>query len=514
MKIRHTISLFYFGLFAAFSAPSLAQPFTEVAVGLSHLCGLSIDGSVDCRTQTHSRRYDSPDDLPALKAISAGHQHTCGITLDGAAVCWGGLNFYQEQTIPQIDQPLVDIFAGTSHTCAIDVNNRAWCWGLDTNEQTQVPNNGLGDDGTGFLTLSANGNATCGIQLSGNLNCWSTDSRISDTSSLAGNFIDLDVSGLTGCGLQDTGDIQCWRVGYLPTETMAPPTNGPYTDLVVSNAAICGLNQDQQLDCSFRFDGSVDESRYMSDTRFTSLESGKLFYLSNSNFCGVTVDGAIECIAAESLPVVPGGNAEAVGNEAITSSKLALTARAYDRNAVELFWPPIRQIPNSLVEIYLDDVLIETTDANFSYFDTSVKPESPVAYKIRLVDTNGNVGQFSNTVIIDLDTGVSTDDNLIVAGSLTEGVHTVSNVRVASLATEIIISWEGSETGSNGLQGYEIRVNNEPVATTRALSYTSSTFSNGGCNFVSVGAVSDDNTILDYETVTFFRTRNSFGSRC
>jgi len=332
MYPRHFISLCLIIVLSVLYAPAHAQPFTQVGVGFVHLCGLSADGSVDCRTPSHAKRYEAPDDLPALQALTAGHQHSCGITLNGAAVCWGGDNYFNELDVPAIDQPLVDIVAGQHHTCAIDTNDRMWCWGLDTNGQLQVPGDGLGKEGAGFVKVAANGNATCGIEQNGSIDCWSSDINIRDTSSLTGIFTDLDVSRSMGCGLHDTGDIECWA-GFIE-----PP----------SNIAVCGLDQNQQIDCSFRQYGDVDTTAHTSETRFISMESGKPIYGFYSNFCGVTVDGDIECIA-DGFDEVPGTPDAPVD---LASLSISLNARFYDRNSIELFWNPSQGYPERTIEIY------------------------------------------------------------------------------------------------------------------------------------------------------------------
>ena len=115
---------------------------------------------------------------------------------------------------------------------------------------------------------------------------------------------------------------------------------------------------------------------------------------------------------------------------------------------------------------------------------------------------------------LDLENRVVIDDNLISEGSITASVHTVGDIDIVSLATEIIIAWQGSKPGSNGRKGYEAKVEYETVASTSNLAYPSSSFVNGACNFVSAAAISDDNTILDYRSIIFTRDRNRFGNTC
>lgn len=495
--------LFLSGLLFGFSAEVSAQSFTQVAVGLSHLCGLSTDGSVDCRTKSHSVRYDSPDNLPPLVAITAGHQHTCGIDDNGDVICWGGINYYNEQDVPAIDQPVESISAGINHTCAVDATSRVWCWGLNNNDQLQVPGNGLGVDGNGFVKVAANNNASCGLTTTGKIDCWSSDTSITNTSALTGTFIDLDLEWGMGCGLRDDGSIQCWASSF------APPDNGPYSEIVVSLAAICGLNTNQQLDCALHPRAESDPSRYSTSTPFTTVESGKVVSRTKANICGVTFDGAIECIAAADLPGVPGSPEADVS----VLLDIGLNARIYDTNSIELFWKPNRSLnARRFVEVYRDDELVTTSNARFSWYDSSEQQNDTVKYTVRAIDELGNTGAFSNAVYIDNNSRVVTDESLLFDDTETSvGLFPIDNLFVATVTSEVIIAWDGKKPGTDGLRAYEVRMNNERVALTTNTFYTSSQFTNGICNVVAVVAIADDGTRLNQASYSFRRTANSFG---
>ncbi len=510
MRICHLLACL--GLFAL-SAPVHAQAFTDVTVGKHHVCALDTAGTANCTTQPFAIRFDTPEDLPAFSAIAAGHQHTCGITLAGEAVCWGD-NVFNELDVPDIDAPLMDITAGTNHTCAVDINNRGWCWGLDTNEQTQVPGNGLGQDGTGFVRIETSANASCGIQPAGNITCWSTDTSVTDTSSLTGRFVDLAINqgsaGTMGCGLRDTGTIQCWTANH-----QLPPADGPYTDLVVSPAAICGLNENQLLDCSARSSGSSIIGDLETGTQFNAIESGELFFSGDlANVCGVTVAGEIECLAVLQLPEPPGSPDAPSGAESI---ELDLVARVYSRSTVELFWTDIGGFPNTQVEIYRDNELLAVTDALRSWLDDSVPAASSVTYSVRAIDVFGGTGPFSRTVTVDIDNlTVGGDDNIISNGSVVSPAHTVGAINVSVIAGQLHISWQGSvPESSTGLQGYEVRVNNEVVSTTRALVHIADEDAPElGCTIISIAAISDDDAIIDFNSRIFRRAANGWSDRC
>ncbi len=58
-----------------------------------HVCGLRVDGKVDCWGDTYSSnqhygRY-KPDSRSRFTSISSGNSHVCGVRTDGAIECWG-----------------------------------------------------------------------------------------------------------------------------------------------------------------------------------------------------------------------------------------------------------------------------------------------------------------------------------------------------------------------------------------------------------------------------------------
>jgi hypothetical protein len=491
-------SLWAFCLLAAPITGAHAQTFTEVAVGKSHVCGLTDIGEVDCVTDAITKRYDAPAGLPSIKALAAGQQHTCGITLDGDAVCWGGLNYYQEQDVPNIDQPLVSIAAGINHTCAVDETNRAWCWGLDTNEQAQVPGNGYGENGLGFVIVDANATTSCGIQLDGSIGCWSTNPHLSDTSALTGTFVDLDLSDFSGCGLKDTGDIQCWVSAFNP------PDNGPYSDLVVGLSSICALDQNKALHCTFSSEFDTDQSKFETSAQLLSLESHDfLGGEPNINICGVTVNAAIVCLESAKLVGVPGMEIDPL-NTAL-DTKLSLTASIYSASSLELFWTPLPGgFPITFVEIYRNNQLVDSVEAQFSWYDNSVDPNGgAINYRIRPVDEFGNPGLYSNTIMVELDQRTVSGDNTLSLDEPPVRENRIEKIEIRTFDDSVLISWEGPLPGENGLKGYEVRVNNEIVVLTDGNVFIYTDFSRLECYVFSVAAISDDNTLLDYRSVAY-----------
>nr|MBX2836133.1 hypothetical protein [Gammaproteobacteria bacterium] len=450
--------------------PAHAQTYTDVAVGSSHVCAIDDSGVVDCATPNFASRYAAPDDLPLMVDISAGDQHTCGIDIDGQAVCWGAttddgtfdLGYFNQMDIPDITQPLVSLGTGDHHTCAIDATGRAWCWGLNSNLQTEPPGDGYGDDGAGYIKVDGGLNLSCGIETDGDISCWTNDSQYSDYLTIAGPFVDLDIGFRKICAVRADGTIYC------ALSNIDVPDNGPYTQVAASRRSICGLKEDGTLDCAF--DQFVDETVSIpSSTTFTLIESGAQVFSPSQPYCGITSEGFVVCTSQFDFLNLPGSGV--TDRNPLDSANYALIARRYSRNQIELFWNFL-SIPlgeeNFMTEVYRNDVLVDTTANGNSWYDPSEQTQNPVTYKVRAVDQLGNAGRFSATVTVDIETGAISSDFGSTRFPVTQALHTIDSINFSQIGGGILedmfaVTWSGSIPGSDGLKGYEVRLNNNVV---------------------------------------------------
>jgi len=358
----------------------------------------------------------------------------------------------------------------TNHTCAVHFNNEVTCWGLNTNGQLNVPV----IDG-GFVEIDAGRVSTCGIDTLGQAHCWSSDVFLQTAEPVQGPFIDVEAGVNHSCGLTIEGNIECWAL--RETFNITPPDSGPYTDLTVSNLAICGLGADQFLDCTFaeplRFQSNDSRDDYPFDVAFTSIE-------------------LVTSVSASNI-------------------SLSLVASVYDVNRLELFWNRVPSvIPSLSVEVYRDDELLAITQNGGSYYDDSFQNADStsgdtVVYRVRALDVAGDVGDFSNEVVINRVTGeISLDD----------GAQNVNNprpdsgVRVRIINAQVIaagasqgfytLDWEVENTTEMPLAGFEVRLNNEPVGFTSQTSFFGGQLDRTECAVFSVAAISEDGTVLDY----------------
>ena len=92
------------------SVPS-GGPYIEIVSNRTWLCGLSIDGQLDCNFSVPSPERFEPiiDQLPLLSSVQSGMDRTslCGLTLEGDLACAGSV---PANSLPgRQDEPLIDL---------------------------------------------------------------------------------------------------------------------------------------------------------------------------------------------------------------------------------------------------------------------------------------------------------------------------------------------------------------------------------------------------------------------
>jgi len=226
----------------------------------------------------------------------------------------------------------------------------------------------------------------------------------------------------------------------------------------------------------------------------------------------LTVSGSIECsLSSQFDSVVPPGSPD----RDLSDVHFALTARQYTRNKIELFWnsPPARYGKEQiLVEVYRNGILVDTTENSSSWYDPNEQSQNPVIYKIRATDRQGLVGPFSSTVTVDNETGSVTYDEPLASFDTVKPVHTVDSLRLSLSGNNYFVVWSGSVPGMDGLKGYEVRINNEPVVFNDGFVHRLESFNRSDCTIISVAAMSDDGTIFDYRTIVTNRFSRNYSS--
>ena len=155
--------------------------FGAVSVGFGHVCGLRVDGSVECWGEDWFGQ-SSQAPAGAFVAVDAGVSHSCGVRPDGSAECWGedsmdsGFLGTMEFRYEGGEQEYLDLYGprvregapreldfmtieGAVFDAALigEMVQRAAGW-----EPPPGP----------FKAVSAGAGFTCGLRLDGEVECW------------------------------------------------------------------------------------------------------------------------------------------------------------------------------------------------------------------------------------------------------------------------------------------------------------------------------------------------------
>lgn len=270
-------------------------PYSAVAAGGDHTCGLTAGGVATCwgqNDQGQLGRDGAPGDpaLPApvattlrFTALAAGGAHSCGLATNGGAYCWGldfagqlGDGATTSSATPRAvitDTTFLTLVAGANHTCALGASGLAFCWGA--NAKGQLGDGTLVNRGTpapvagalSFIRLSAGGTHTCGLSAAGTAYCWGANNGGQLGSAPSGDslaFIPVPVTGgllfrvivaggAHSCGLTADSLAYCWGndadgelgdgvTSSQPTITPVPVSGGlRFADLHAGSDHTCGI---------------------------------------------------------------------------------------------------------------------------------------------------------------------------------------------------------------------------------------------------------------------------------
>ena len=135
----------------------------------NHECGLSADGSVECRDRQGGLPAGSPEG--SFRALATSDRHTCGIRTDGSLECWaidsGGVLHAPGGLLDPPGGTFHAVSTARYHSCAVRTDGSLECWGLDYA--------GLLDAPSGRFRTVASGTAhSCAVRTDRRLQCWGT----------------------------------------------------------------------------------------------------------------------------------------------------------------------------------------------------------------------------------------------------------------------------------------------------------------------------------------------------
>ena len=244
--------------------------FRDVVVGGEHTCALRRDRTAVCWGSSAWGQSRAPDG--EFRAIAAGNEHSCGVRTSGAIVCWGGWRWRPPDAPAGIFR---EIAAGAWHSCAVRANKAVICWGHDTDGQVAAP------EGE-FSTVDAGQSHSCGLRTDATISCWGSNVH-GQSDAPEGFFTAVGVGLDHSCGLRTDATISCWG-SNVNGESDAP--EGSFTSLSLGQHHSCGLRTGGIIIC---WGDHGDDRAAAPAGQFSAVAAGE------RHSCGVRSDSAIVC---------------------------------------------------------------------------------------------------------------------------------------------------------------------------------------------------------------------------
>ncbi|MEC8381074.1 MAG: MopE-related protein [Myxococcota bacterium] len=189
----------------------------------------------------------------------------------------------------------------------------------------------------------ASENATCAIDIFGELSCWGTGDIIGNVPS--GTYVDVSLQHSAACAINSFGQISCWGIGNNDLcGAQDSMTASNYMQLSVFSDQLCALRSNGQMTCEGC--ATPNSSAGLSAMDILQISGGNNGYACgltaehtvsclsaippawegfaehltqirtyNHRVCGITLDGSIECDGANSLILsnIPEGEFKQIG---------------------------------------------------------------------------------------------------------------------------------------------------------------------------------------------------------
>lgn len=266
----------------------------RLAVGTQQGCVIRQNGSLLC--------WGEPvPSLPSLEVVPAGSfPHlsvelvtACAVSDRYEIVCWGDTEA-NSQPAPVGTFVMVDV--GVRVSCGLLPDGSAFCWGQDA-AAVQLPNET-------YLSVGAGRGFACGLTNQYALHCSSgIDAPPSD-----GPFLALSVSEGHACALRADRTLACWGLGGPDDPTdgsdelgnswgQAIPPTGEFARVAVGTVHSCALREDGEAVC-WGAGKTIGDCALDVDGCGMSLPPAGPFIelaLGYTHTCGLRPDGSVTC---------------------------------------------------------------------------------------------------------------------------------------------------------------------------------------------------------------------------
>ncbi len=234
----------------------LARPASALvlAAGYNHACAVAADHSLWCwgdNTEGQLGQADVPGAANALQpvrvggdsdwiGVAGGQGHTCGVRAPGTMWCWGRNTRLELAAAPSDKQVRAPAQVGTfsdwtaavdvgqDSSCGIRADGTVWCWGDNSFGQLAAPPETAAVGAprqiatqAGWVGVSVDAFAACGVRSDGGLWCWGrnaegqlgtgdTQDRYAPTAvGAASGWAGVSVGRFHTCALRAGGEIAC-----------------------------------------------------------------------------------------------------------------------------------------------------------------------------------------------------------------------------------------------------------------------------------------------------------------
>ena len=249
--------------------------FTDIAVGSSHVCGISNSGNVHCWGSQSTPLLGEY----AFQKIVLGNAYACGLSNAGRLSCWGssGTGF-----LPNVaglgglgaELHYQDVWAKGQDLCAKRTSGVIDCWGEHFQTVTQINPPWIEWSGNAARKMSETsarvnckplgsgasclspGNIVhgaityCEMATGGEISCAgvNTEGRATPPENDSTNpFVELEGVNTNHCARKQNGDIQCW--GILSSPVPSNDVNDPFVELQYGGGTYCARKQNGQILC-------------------------------------------------------------------------------------------------------------------------------------------------------------------------------------------------------------------------------------------------------------------------
>lgn len=261
-------------------APPAPTSWATISTGLSHTCGIDADQHLWCWGRGgdgqlgDGQQSSRAQPVRVVEAgtglwrdVALGISHTCGVQTDGSVWCWGDNDQRQlgvgEPTVhptPErvpIGAGFVQVAAGHTHSCAFDGAGVLTCWGANFEFRLGLPSDTTDYAPTrvgaeaGWSAVALHAGYSCGVR-AGDAYCWGTLRGMTTPSpavvpGLTSSITGIDVGDDHACALDGAGQVWCWGSngnGQLGNGTMVasetPVLAGSgWDELAVATASTC-----------------------------------------------------------------------------------------------------------------------------------------------------------------------------------------------------------------------------------------------------------------------------------